>query len=397
MRKDFLENVVQCKDGRYRIKIPWIDERIPSKTSVVQSKLRLCDFFRKMKDETRKEYDAIIIEQLELGIIEEAPVEPTGKRVYYIPHKPVIRESVASTKIRMVFYAACKPTVTDFSINEYMNPGPPIQPLFSDILIRSRIAPVCIVGDVPKAFLQIELHEEDRDAFSFIYKLTDEPEKKFRFKRLSFRGESSPLVLGGVLQNHLEKTEGDEKIKLDLMHNTYVDNLLGLTPKEADAEKFKVESSKIIEKGEFPLGKWESNIKILNDNDKVETKLLGILCNKCDVSYAIEIELKEVETVTKRLMLKTLACIYNPLGIISPMIVEGKHLYRQAVDEKKGWDKQVSERLKNNWNKWVRNLNTFKVPRSIAPYFEDIIQVYLHHFMDASDKTVSAQTVVVVA
>ena len=41
------------------------------------------------------------------------PVEPTGKRVYYMPHKPVIRESVASTKIRMVFDASCKPTVTD--------------------------------------------------------------------------------------------------------------------------------------------------------------------------------------------------------------------------------------------------------------------------------------------
>ena len=105
-----------------------------------------------------------------------------------MPHKPVIRESVASTKIRMVFDASCKPTVTDYSINECMNPGPPTQPLLWDILIRSRIAPVCIVGDVTKAFLQIEFHEEDRDAFRFIYKLTDEPEKKFRFKRLPFGG-----------------------------------------------------------------------------------------------------------------------------------------------------------------------------------------------------------------
>ena len=49
------------------------------------------------------------------------------------------------------------------------------------------------------------------------------------------------------------------------------------------------------------------------------------------------------------------------------MIVEGKHLYRQAVDEKKGWDKQVSEGLKTKWNKWDRNLKTVKVPRSIDP------------------------------
>ena len=106
----------------------------------------------------------------------------------------------------------------------------------------------------------------------------------------------------------------------------------------------------------------------MNGNDKVEAKLLGILWNKYDDTYAIEVELKEVETVTKRLALKTLARIYDPIGIISPMIVEGEHLYRQAVDEKKGWDKQVSERLKKKWNRWIRNLKTVKVPISIAPY-----------------------------
>ena len=113
--------------------------------------------------------------------------------------------------------------------------------------------------------------------------------------------------------------------------------------------------------------------------------------------YAVEIEVKELETVTKRLMLKTLASIYDPLGIISPMLVEGKHLYREAVDERTGWDKQVSEELSRKWNKWVKSLQMVKVPRSIAPYLEDVIQVSLHHFMDASDKAVSAQTVAVVA
>ena len=69
MRKDFLENFAQIKDVRYQIKIPWIDERISSNANEVQSKLRLCNLFRRMKDETRKDYDAIIKEQLELGII----------------------------------------------------------------------------------------------------------------------------------------------------------------------------------------------------------------------------------------------------------------------------------------------------------------------------------------
>jgi len=57
----------------------------------------------------RKEYDKIIEEQLELGIIEKVPEELSGKRVFYMPHKPVVREGATSTKVRMVFDASSKP------------------------------------------------------------------------------------------------------------------------------------------------------------------------------------------------------------------------------------------------------------------------------------------------
>ena len=50
-------------------------------------------------------------------------------------------------------------------------------------------------------------------------------------------------------------------------------------------------------------------------------------------------------------MLKTLASIYDPLGIISPMLVEGKHLYREAVDEGKvGTSKLVKSLVENGIN-----------------------------------------------
>ena len=133
--------------------------------------MRLDSLFRRMKDEVRENYDTMIKEQLELGIIEEAPVKPTAKRRFHMHYKPIIKESAAGTRIRMVFDAICKPTVADYSINECMNTGPPTQPFLWDILVRSRVASVCIVGDVTKAFLQIELHEDDRDALRFIHRL----------------------------------------------------------------------------------------------------------------------------------------------------------------------------------------------------------------------------------
>ena len=105
-----------------------------------------------------------------------------------MPHRPVIREGAMSKIVRMVFDASAKPSPEEMSINECMNPGPPTQPLLWDILIRSRLAPVCLVGDVEKGFLQLELDEADRDAFRFIYKTKDGPERHYRFCRVPFGG-----------------------------------------------------------------------------------------------------------------------------------------------------------------------------------------------------------------
>ena len=397
VKREFLENIQRKEDGRYQIRIPWIEGRYPINDNQVQSSARLNSLFRRMTAMVRTEYNKIIEEQLEMGIIEMAPEEVNGKRVFYMPHKPVVREGATSTKVRMVFDASSKPSREAYSINECMNPGPTLQPLLWDIMIRSRMAPVCVVGDVTKAFLQIEVHPDDRDAFRFLYRTENGDEVHLRFCRLPFGGESSPFVLDGVLQHHLQTVGGNDTVKKQLKENTYVDNVMGLVNNEEQAVQFKEEAIRIMEKGQFPLAKWESNIQLLDENsEKVDTKLLGINWNKQRDTYAVDVNSEIPTRVTQRDMLKRLASIYDPLGLLSPALVNGKHLYRMAVDEKKGWDGEISEELKSNWIKWVCSLKTVEVPRTIAPYLEEVTAVDLHHTMDASGKAVSAQTVAVV-
>ena len=118
--------------------------------------------------------------------------------------------------------------------------------------------------------------------------------------------------------------------------------------------------------------------------------------NQKDDTFAVEIEIKMTATISKRTMLKTLASIYDSLGLMSPVLVEGKHLYRLAVDERRGWDNEVITELKEKWVKWLHGLQNVKVPRSIAPYLEGITTIVQHHMMDASSKAVSAQTIAIV-
>ena len=72
------------------------------------------------------QYNQILQDQLETGIVERVTSEPVG-REFYIPHKPVIRESAESTKLRTVFDASAKANEKSPSLNDCLETGPALQ------------------------------------------------------------------------------------------------------------------------------------------------------------------------------------------------------------------------------------------------------------------------------
>ena len=131
-----------------------------------------------------------------------------GKRVFCLPHKAVVRTEAVTTKVRMVFDASAKPHPLAASINECMYTGPSLQPLLWDIMIRSRMSENLLLGDIKKAFLQIGIKEEDRDAFRFLFTLHGKEEHP-RFARVSFSAETSPFILGAALRYHIDQQLDD--------------------------------------------------------------------------------------------------------------------------------------------------------------------------------------------
>ena len=111
-----------------------------------------------------KDYHAIMCEQLTSGILEEAPTNPTGPAVHYIPHSPVFRPDSATTPLRIVYDASAKAGPHLPSLNDCLETGPNLLPHIFEILLRNRFRRFVIVGDIAKAFHQIEVDPEDRDA-----------------------------------------------------------------------------------------------------------------------------------------------------------------------------------------------------------------------------------------
>ncbi|CAB4035062.1 Hypothetical predicted protein [Paramuricea clavata] len=97
---EFQENITRKEDGRYEVAVPWIPGAVLSNTNEEPSRKRLHNVNRKLKQnqQLKDEYEKIVHEQLKDGVIEKTKESSTSERVFYMPHKPVIKENASTTK-----------------------------------------------------------------------------------------------------------------------------------------------------------------------------------------------------------------------------------------------------------------------------------------------------------
>ena len=406
---EFKEQLTRSPEGWYETGLPWKGNHPTLPTNEEGSQRRLKSLLLRLKrNNLTSEYDDIIREQLESGVIEPAPTTAQGTE-FYIPHKAVVRETAATTKVRIVYDASAKVNPDAPSLNDCLYAGPPLQNRLWDVLIQQRAYPVVVSGDIAKAFLQVRIREGDRDALRFHWRDNNEQlVKVYRFTRALFGLTSSPFLLGGVLEAHLETWAAQYPEESDLLRRSlYVDDLLtgGSTVEEAQQRKeFAV---RVMTDATFKLHKWNSNATELEasqpgpDTEQsyakqelgtraAESKLLGESWSKQNDTIRVELP-SQPSPPTKRGVLGQLARIYDPLGIASPISLQGKMLYRKACDQKLGWDNELPNKLLEEWRSWERRLPSEVVfPRPIGPYQEKIEDIQLHAFGDASAEGVGA-------
>ena len=413
---EFKEQLHRNPEGWYETGLPWKGDHSPLLNNKEGSLKRLETLVNKLRRNDQLEaYDTIIQEQLKDGIIEEAE-EPANGREFYIPHKAVIREDSETTKMRIVYDASARPTANAPSLNECLDIGPPLQNQLWKVLVRGRFHAVAVAGDIKKAFLQVRIRADDRDALRFHWINIKDPNdvRTYRFTRALFGLGPSPFLLGGVIEQHLnsqpeELMESVNEIKRGL----YVDDLiLGGESAEKALEK-KTQATDIFKEANFQLHKWHSNAKELEVNqdlkeseisyakDKLGTKseqckLLGLTWDKNSDTLSVSFPQKPVAP-TKREVLSKVAKVFDPLGLVTPLLLQGKLIYRDACLEKCAWDAELPKELVKRWDKWQNNLpQTVCVPRALVNKDEPVERIHLHGFGDASGKRVATAVSAVV-
>ena len=414
---EFREQLKRRDEGWYETGLPWKGNHPSLPSNEKGSLRRLNSLVHKLeRSNLLSSYDEIIQDQLAKGVVERV-TEPAAGVKFYLPHKAVVRESAATTKLRIVYDASAREHQQSPSLNECLEVGPPLQNHIWKVLVRGRFHPVAVTGDLKQAFLQVRIRKEDRDVLRFHW-FADLQYKNIvtlRFTRALFGLAPSPFLLGGVIQQHLEKSRSDHpEVVAEIVRSMYVDDLVtgGATVKEAN--EIKKAAIEIFEKAKFELHKWGSNVRELEQTAEEvkeegrsyakeqlgtvsgESSLLGLVWNKREDTIGIRFPSEEVDA-TRRGILKKVARVYDPLGIVSPVTLCGKVLYRDACDEKRGWDAKLSDEVTKRWKRWEDDLpKQVAVPRSIPKHQEEIEDIALHAFGDASGKGVAAVVYAVV-
>ena len=219
---------VTFENGRYNVSWPWKPDReLPD--NYMLAKGRLTSLIRRLRrdPDMLKRYDDVIQDQLTKGIIEEAPPVQSSHRLHYLPHHHVISPSSTTTKLRIVYYGSAKTTKSNNSLNECLFRGPVLLQDLAGILLRFRLQQVAITADIEKVFLQVSLHQMDRDATRFLWlksvndQSSSQQIQEYRFTRVPFGVISSPFLLAATINHHLKTQESlvAEVIRRDL----YVD------------------------------------------------------------------------------------------------------------------------------------------------------------------------------
>ncbi|XP_033298431.1 uncharacterized protein LOC117204797, partial [Bombus bifarius] len=285
-------------------------------------------------------------EYLALGHMTKVNDNHSDDNGYYLPHHGVTKASSQTTKLRVVFDGSA-PSTTGTSLNDTLHTGPTLQ----EDLFSPYLAIRCL-----KQLAEDEGH---------------------RFPRAA-----------QVLQRDF-----------------YVDDALTGAETKDEALTLRTELTKLLQLAGLNIRKWASNdndllhgLSLEETNhqhflgDSQTLKTLGVFWNSFDDSILYSVEVKPTPSrVTKRIISSEIAKIYDPLGLLAPVIVRAKMLLQRIWSSKIDWDESLPIELHTEWERYYAQLpllNNVRFPRKAI--IESAMEIELHGFCDASEKAYGA-------
>ncbi|XP_065082284.1 uncharacterized protein LOC135704729 [Ochlerotatus camptorhynchus] len=407
-------------EGRYIVRLPLKEDILVNLSDNRNTAIRRFHLLerRLTRDEgLSKQYCEFMDEYYNLGHMERVQNhENLPVPCFHLPHHAVVREDSSTTKVRVVFDASCK-SATGLSLNDALMVGPIVQQDMRSIMMRSRKHPIMLTGDVKQMYRQVLVDKRDTPLLLIVWRPSpDLPLLTFELKTVTYGTASAPFLATRVLKQLAEdERENFPEAAEVLCKDFYVDDLFSGGPNVTETSKLREQLDSLLAKGGFQLRKWASNEDAVLEDVPPENralqpsvdlqpdqciKTLGLHWEPASDVFRYRIELPPPGTtssLTKRMALSLIAQLFDPLGLVGPVVTTAK-VYMQSLWTMKdengntwGWDVELPPVMKERWINYYSQLpllNELKIQRHILCSNPTSIQ--LHFFSDASQHAYGA-------
>ncbi|XP_076624584.1 uncharacterized protein LOC143343501 [Colletes latitarsis] len=393
--------------GKYIVKLPFKQDRQPLGDSFTIALRRFHSLEKSLNrnPELNAKYQAFLNEYRELGHMTKLDAPRTDEG-YYLPHHAVVKDTSVTTKLRVVFDASAK-TSRGTSLNDCLMTGPTIQEDLFSLLTRFRSHSIVLTADIEKMYRQTLVHPSERVFQKILWRASPRhPIDTYRLNTVTYGTTAAPFLAIRSL-HQLAKDEGEQfrNAATVVLEDFYVDDLLTGAHTYEDARLIRDELIGLCNKGGLKLRQWASNDDRLLDslNDRTDSayvrldldetvKTLGLRWNakKDALSYSIS-DLETGRRITKRTTLSQIASLFDPLGLLGPIIAHAKIIMQALWQLKLDWDESVPTDIHTAWTQYCQELTLLRdisfCRQVTAKNYES---VELHGFCDASERAYGA-------
>ncbi|KAH9387691.1 hypothetical protein TYRP_008885 [Tyrophagus putrescentiae] len=367
--QEFMDNKVSLKDGRYTVKLEWI-EPIDMGDNKQVALIRHHRLERSLEARNLTLDYAKELGEMVRNFTEPAEEPCKSRKCYYMPHHPVVRMDKETTKMRVVFDASSHATGT--------------KPLNDNLF---------------KGIVKVD--PDDRDAFRFWWRDETGQLTTRRFTAVPFGTSISPYLLYIVFSHLFKQMESKYPAVVSVVKDRmYVDDVIVAfqDAKPEDLEQFCTQCTALFKEASMNLRKFRTNHQQLDEQwagpDRAEiAKVLGHAWTVLVDTFAPSIDIGPYQTLvslTKREFTAFVQSVYNPTGIVAPFNLKLKLALRELWALKLRWDEPIPESNLQEALGLIRDaqlVNSMVAPRNVLPDDDSVLTLRI--YADASEKAVA--------
>lgn len=403
----FTTGYERAQNGRFIVPIPIK----PNADPLGESKKRALRTLRSMEAKFarrpvfHRKYVEFMSQLINRGIMTRFTNVNEDKPHYYLPHHGVESKK---KKHRTVFNGSAA-TSSGESFNDIQMKGEELQDNLVDILLRFRTHRIALVGDIEQMYPQVMIKPEFRQMQLVLWReTTKEPIVTYCLNTVMFGMRHALHSAVRALQQCATEAQKTHPIaSIVARRDFYVDDLISGSDTVEEVIELRRQMQIMLAGARFPIKKWNSNSwsvmssidnsewcakSICDEAECGDQSVLGVNWDPTRDRFQFVVDSDSwANKTTKRTITSDVAKLFDPLGLLSPVITRGKIFIRELWIANLDWDAKLPTDKESRWLNFrsaLKQVERVNVPRWIGTFKNTSFE--LHGFSDASASAYAA-------